>query len=92
MPALLIEDVEPAERADGVGHHLAAGGLVGDVDLEHGRLDAELGELGRGGLRLLHVASGDGDRRAGFRHAPRHAEPDAAVAAGDDRDAALEIE
>ena len=65
-------------------HHLAAGGLVGDVDLEHRRLDAELGELGRGGLRLLDVAAGDGDRGAGLRQAARHAEPDAAVAARDD--------
>ena len=41
---------------------------------------------------FLHVAPGDGDGRPGLGHAARHAETDAAVAAGDDRHAALEIE
>ena len=56
------------------------------------RLDAELGQLRRGGLRLFHVAPGDRDGRAGLGHAAGHAEADAAVAAGDDRDAAFEVE
>ena len=41
---------------------------------------------------LACVAAGDGDGGAGLRHAARHAQADAAVAAGDEGDAAREIE
>ena len=56
------------------------------------RLGAALLELGDRGGRLGLVASDDRDRGAGFRQAPGHAEPDAAIAAGDDGDLAAEIE
>ena len=49
-------------------------------------------EFGDRGLRLGLVAADDRDGGAGFRQAPRHAEANAAIAAGDDGHLAGEIE
>jgi len=43
-------------------------------------------------LSTVTILNGNGDRRTRVREAPGHAEPDAAIAAGDDRDAAGQIE
>ena len=55
-------------------------------------LTPRLRELGDRRLRLGLVAADHGDGGAGLRQAARHAEPDAAIAAGDDGDLAAEIE
>ena len=49
-------------------------------------------QVGDGLLRLRCIAPDDGDGGAGVRQPARHAEADAAIAAGDDRDLAAEIE
>ena len=49
-------------------------------------------EVGGRGGRLCLVAPDHRDIGAGFRQPPRHAEPDAAIAAGDDSHLAGEIE
>ena len=49
-------------------------------------------QFGDRGGRFRFVAADDRDGSAGFRKAAGHAEPDAAIAAGDDRDLAAEIE
>ena len=66
--------------------------LVGDVGGDRDRLDAARPELGGRGVRLRFVAPDHRDVGAGFRQPARHAEPDAAIAAGDDGHLAGEIE
>ena len=67
-------------------------GLVGDVGDDRDGLGAALLEFGNRGFRFGFVASDDRDRGAGRGQPARHAEPDAAIAAGHDRDFAGEIE
>ena len=86
------QDVEPAELLDALLHQRLAGVRAGDVDRDRERLGAEALELADRGLALVLVAAGDHHGRAGRREAARHAEPDAAIAAGDDRDPARQIE
>ena len=66
--------------------------LVAHVAFERDDLAAGLGELGFGGRVLVGVGAPDGDVGAGLRHGQRHAEADAAIAAGDERHLAGEIE
>ena len=75
--------MRPSSRGHARGHG-RDGFLVGDVGDHGDRLGAALRELGDRGLRLGLVAADDRDRSAGRRQSPRHAEPDAAIAAGDD--------
>ena len=92
MPALLTRmSIRPSSRFDALDHG-GDGGLVGDVGGHGDRPDAALPELGDRRARLRFIASDDGDSGAGFRKPARHAEADAAIAAGDDRDLATEIE
>ena len=53
---------------------------------------ARLGECRQGSLALCGVACSDDDAGASLRQALRHAEADAAIAAGDDGNAAFEVE
>ena len=78
----------PATRLDHGGDR----GLVGDVGGDRDRLGAALLKLRDRLRRLGLVAAHHRDRRAGFRQSPGHAEPDAAIAAGDDGYLAGEIE
>ena len=82
-PALLCH--HPLSRAFDLGG-------VGHVHLDHvGRIALRLHRR----LRLsrpFRIAVGDIDMRAGLRERLDASEPDALPAAGDDRDAALEIE
>ena len=71
--------------------HAADGVLVGDVGRNRDRAHAARGEFGDRGLRLVLIAADHRDVGAGVRKAARHAEPDAAIAAGDDGDLALQI-
>ena len=86
------EDVDAAEFAVDALDHGGDGGLVGDIGGHGDRLGAALFELGDRGERFGLVASDDRDRGAGFRQSAGHAEPDAAIAAGDDGHLAAEIE
>ena len=86
------EDVDAAELAADARGHGIDGGLVGDVGDHGDRLGAAAFELGDRGERFCFVAPDDRDRGAGFRQSAGHAEPDAAIAAGDDGDLAAEIE
>src|SRR5690606_5707399 len=86
------EDVESPECVDRARDERAAVVLAGDVDLDADRTGAERGELGHRGLVLARVAAGDDDAGAGTREPARHAQADPAVAAGDDRHAAGQIE
>ena len=72
--------------------HAVDRGLVGDVGRDRDRADAALCELCDRRLRLLLVAADDRDIGAGIGKAARHAEPDAAIAAGDDGDLAFQVE
>ena len=89
---IVDEDVDPAELAADALDHARDRGLVGDVGGDRDRLDAAPRELGDRRVRFLLVAPDDRDAGAGVRQPARHAEPDAAIAAGDDRDLAFEIE
>ena len=86
------EDVDAAEIAGDALGHGGDGGLVGDVGGDGDRLGAASRQLGDRGVRLRLVAADDRDRGAGFGQSAGHAEPDAAIAAGDDGDLAAEIE
>ena len=81
--------MRPSSRGDARGHGVD-GGLVGDVGDHGDRLGAAAFEFGDRGNRFCFVASDDRDRGARFRQSPGHAEPDAAIAAGDDRHLAAE--
>ncbi len=89
---IVDEDVDPAELAADALDHTGDGDLVGDVGDDGYRLDASVAQIGDRRIRLRLVASDDGDASACLRQAARHAEPDTAIAAGDDRDLAAEIE
>ena len=89
---IVDEDVDAAEFAGHARGHRCDRFLVGDVGRHGNRLGAALGEFGDRRLRLGLVAADDRDRRTGRRQTPGHAEPDAAIAAGDDGDLAAEVE
>ena len=63
--------------------HRPARGLVGDIQRDEGALAAEFGQRRLG---LLGVARRDHDAGARRGEPARHAEPDPAIAAGDDGD------
>ena len=89
---IVDQDVDATEGFDGFRDERAAGRFLGDVRLAKFRLAAALEQARERGLRLLRVAARQHDRGAGPRQTLSHAEADAAIAAGDDRDAALQIE
>ena len=82
MPCLLGDAVDQR----------AAGLLIRHVDVLERGLAARVLDLLHGGRAFRGVAPGEHDRRACRREPFRHAEADAAVSAGDDRDTAGEIE
>ena len=66
--------------------------MVGDVELDHMGI-ATLGfDLGAQRLQPLDPAPGERDARAGFREGPRELLAQTAGGAGDERDAAREID
>ena len=84
MPALLTRmSIRPSAPLDAFDHR-GDGVFVGDIGGHRDGLAAGFFELTDGGERFCLVASDDRDRGAGFSQSPRHAEPDAAIAAGDD--------
>ena len=89
---IVDEDVDPAELAGDAAGHGGDRFLVGDVGRDRDRRGAALLELRDRFRRLGLVAAHHRDRRAGLRKPLGHAEPDAAIAAGDDGYLAGEIE
>ena len=83
--------MRPSSNSDAFDH-CGDGRLVGDVGGDGDRPRAAPSDIGDCRARLCRVASDDGDIGARVGKPARHAEPDAAVAAGDDRDPATEIE
>ncbi len=83
--------IRPSSLADARDHG-GDRGFVGDVGDDGYRLDAAVPEFGDRGVRLRLIAPDHRDVGAGFRQPARHAEPDAAIAAGDDSHLAGEIE
>ena len=69
-----------------------AGLLVCHIHIGECSFATRAPDLLHGGRALGGVAPCEHDGRAGRRHSLSHAEPDAAIAAGDDRDAAGKIE
>ena len=86
------QDIDAAEFAFGALDHGGDRGLVGDVGDDRDGFAAALLQLRDRGIRLRRVAPDDGDRSTGLRQPARHAQADAAIAAGDDGNAAGEIE
>ena len=86
------QDVEAAEALDGTPHHLAARFRIGDVERNEGARRSRGLQPRHRRLGFLAVAGRDDDGGARFRQALGHAEPDAAIAAGDDCDAPGKIE
>src|SRR5262249_13442697 len=82
----------PAMGFDGVGDERTARVLFQHVDRYGTRLGARRFDLLDRGLAFGHIAPGHDDRRAGLRHAQRHPQPDAAVAARDDGNATGKVE
>ena len=84
--------VDPAEDFDGRAERVLDRGAIGHV--ADSRLDRrpERGKLGERGAILLRIAAPDRDCAAGARERPGHAEADSAIAAGDDRRPARQIE
>ena len=72
--------------------HGGDGVLVGDIGGDGDCPDAPRLELGDRRIRLRLIAADDGDIGAGVGQSLRHAEANAAIAAGDDRYLAPEIE
>ena len=69
-----------------------AGGLAGHVGLGELGFPADLRDALYSGFALFGTASGEDDDCTGRRETFRHAEADAAIAAGDNGDAARKIE
>jgi hypothetical protein len=78
------QDVEPAEALGRLAHHRAARRFLAHVGEDRDRL-AVCRQLRQGGGILAGVAACDRYRGAGAGKAERHAQADAAVAAGDQR-------
>ena len=91
-PRVVDEDIETAAPLLGGAEQGVDRRLVGDVDGDRERLPADLLELANRGVGFRLVPSRHDDARARAGQAFRHAEADASVAAGHDRDFALEIE
>ena len=89
---IVDENVDAAELFGDAFDHGSDISLVGDVGGDRDRPDAARLELGGRGGRFRFIAADHRDVGAGFRQPPRHAEPDAAIAAGDDSHLAAEIE
>ena len=89
---IVDEDIDAAEIAGDALGHGGDCGLVGDVGGHGDRPSATSRQFGDRGGRFRLVAADDCDGSACLRKAAGHAEPDAAIAAGDDRDLAVEIE
>ena len=89
---IVDENVDAAEFAPDALDHGRHRSLVGDVGDDGDRLDAVLPKLGHGIVRLRLIARDDRNRGAGLGKPARHAKTDPAIAAGDDRDLAAEIE
>src|SRR5206468_7508354 len=85
-------EVAPTTPVERRPQHGFARPFAGATHRQRERLATRLLELPDRGARLLRVAGGDDDPRPGPRETARHAEPDAAVAARDDRHVAFEIE
>ena len=83
-PGVVDQDVEPAEPLFRVLDYRPAGALVGHIQRNESALRPEFGHR-RGGL--LGVARGHYDAGPGSGEPARHAEPDPAIAAGNDGDA-----
>jgi hypothetical protein len=86
------QNIDAAEFGFRALHHGRDRGLVGDVGDDRDCLGAALLEFGDRRVRFRRVASDDRDHSTGFRQPARHAEPNAAIAAGNDGDAAGEVE
>ena len=91
MPALLTRMSSRPKRVDRVAHHRAACASSATSAARRGASRAEP-RSSAAAARSSRVAAGDDDRRAGRGEAARHAEPDAAVAAGHERHPAGEVE
>ena len=86
------QDIDAAEFAFDAFDHGGDRGFVGDVGNDGDRFAAALLKLRDRGIRLRRVAPDDGDGSTCLRQPARHAQPNAAIAAGDDGDAAGEVE
>src|SRR6516164_999954 len=84
--------VDAAESVEGRLHRLRNGRGIGDVADACIDLAGALCHRRRCGLVLLRITAPDRDVAATRRKGLRHTEPDTAITAGDDRDAARKVE
>src|SRR5262249_59799286 len=89
---MVEENIEAAMTRRGLVDQRTAGGFAGHVDRGEFGLPAGPRDTLHGRFALFGIAPGEHHDSAGRRETLRHAEPDAAIAAGDDRDAACKIE
>ena len=86
------DGVDATHLRDCALHGFGDGGFIGDIDLGGVDADAMLGQACGGGAVLLVIGAPDDDVGAGARHGIGHAEPDAAIAAGDEGNLARQVE
>ena len=93
QPGRADQDVEASVSEDGPTHHLAHGGLVGDVglDWQSAALPVELDDLRGDRLGAFGVDVRHDDVRAELRELARRRAPDPAGPAGDHGDAPREL-
>src|SRR5581483_5522349 len=89
---IVDEDVDAAEFARHASDHGIDRIPVGDVGGHGNRLDATGCEIGYRLLGFRRIAPDNGERCSSATEAAGHAQPDTAIAAGDDGDPAAEIE
>ena len=93
MPALLTRMSRRPRRCDACLDHVPRTAALSVTSVVTAiALHAALSELGNRSGRLGFVAADDGDIGAGLGESAREAKTDAAIAPGDDRDFAAEIE
>ena len=86
------QDIESPELHLRLRHQPHAICFLRDVGGNERRLHPERPQRFKRGLRLFRIAAGDHDGCAARRHPLRHAQPDAAIAAGDQRHLTAEVE
>src|SRR6516225_2291598 len=88
---VIDQNIKPAKQLDCGLHHPRTGIHVPDIECKCRSHGSSLAELRRGVLGFCNIAAAYHDAGTSLRETTRYAKANAAIAAGNDSDLALEI-